>query len=307
MMKRSGLFIAAAGICAVLAISMLGCAPQDISETSVLDNSEKPPREDFVPSPVFSPPYPPLPHQFSDIHTIQILCRAPKGAIKQALASPLEPAGDSDLFILLMAWTPDVAKKGYNVHEIAINAQVQWKDQVGQTTLIEYIDSDMGLIAGREIYGWPKKMAIIEWTQTDTGWTVTANKMQDQGGIPLMKVEYTISDSPPAVEWPDMGSVLLVRRVPPASLSTPSFNQIVCVGCGRPETEGPPVDDPLVAMPGAKDTKGTATVQFFDGPNDPLTFLGPVEVLAAKMSIMEGDMPGGLGLGGVEVLDQWEE
>ena len=301
-MKRSALFIAVACICTILAFSTLGCAPQDKSGTSALDNSENPPREDFVPSPVFSPPYPPLPHHFSDIHTIQILCRAPEGAIKKALAPPLEPAGDDNLFVLLMAWTPDVEKQGYNVHEIAINAPVQWNDKVGNTTLIEYIDSDMGLIAGREVYGWPKKMAIINWTETKTGWTVTANKMQDQGGIPLMKVEYTISDSTPEVKWLDPGPTLLVRRVPPASLSTPSFNQIVCVGCNMPERSG---SDPLVARPGAKDTKGIAKVEFFDGPHDPLTFLGPVEVLDAKMSIMEGEMPGGLGLG--DVLHQWEE
>jgi acetoacetate decarboxylase len=314
-MKRSVLLVAVACICAILAISTLGCNPQDKNETSALDSSDQPPREDFVPNPVFSPPYPPLPHHFSDIHTIQILCQAPKGAVKKALAPPLEQVGDGDQFILLMAWTPDVEKQGFNVHEIAINAPVRWKDQVGQTTLIEYIDSDMGLIAGREIYGWPKKMGIINWTQTDTGWTVTANKMQDQGGIPLMKIEYTISDSTPDVEWPNMGPVYLVRRVPPASLSTPSFNQIVCVGCripgggvpgsSPPEGSTPESSDPLVARPGVNDTKGFATVEFFDGPHDPLTFLGPVKVLGAKMSIMEGDMPGGLGLG--EVMDQWEE
>jgi len=296
-MKRSAWFVAIAGICVILFVSALGCVTQDTSEQDI---SEKPEREKFVPSPMFSPPYPPLPHHFSDIHTIQILCRAPADAFKRAVMPPLEPVPDSDLFVLLMAWTPDVEKQGFNVHEIAINAPVQWNERVGNTTLIEYIDSDMGLIAGREIYGWPKKMAIIEWTQTETGWTVTANKMQDQGGIPLMKVEYTISDDTPEVEWPTMGPTLLVRRIPPASISTPGFNQIVCVGCDMPE-EGAP----LVAQSGAQETKGFATVQFFDGPHDPLTFLGPIEVLDAKMSIRMGDMPGGLGLG--KVLNQWEE
>lgn len=303
-MKRSMLLIAVISICAIFVFITLGYALQDTTETT--EPAADPAREKFVPSPIFSPPYPSLPHHFSDIRTIQVLCKAPEGAIEKALAPPLEPAGDT--YILLMAWTPDVEKQGYNVHEIAINAPVKYKDKVGQTTLIEYIDSDMGLIAGREVYGWPKKMGIIEWTETDTGWTVTANKMQDQGGIPLMKIEYTVSDSTPEVEWPNMGSVLLVRRIPPASLYTPSFNELVCVGCDRPEMEGPPPgDNPLVARPGAKDTKGTATVQFFDGPHDPLTFLGPAEVFGAKMSIMEGDMPGGLGLTGVKVLDKWEE
>ena len=126
---------------------------------------------EFVPSPEFSPPYPPLPHHFGKTYGIQILCQAPKGAIARALARPLEQDGDADLFILLMGWSPD--REGYNVHEIAINAPVKWKNSTGNTTLIEYIDSDMGLITGREVWGWPKKMADITWTQTATGWTVT--------------------------------------------------------------------------------------------------------------------------------------
>ncbi len=292
-MKRSTLFIAVVCICAVLLVFALMCFAQK--------KNAEPARPNFIPSPVFSPPYPPLPHHFSDVHTIQILCQAPKGAIKRALVRPLEPSGDGDLFVLLLGWTPDVEKQGFNVHEIAINAPVQWKGKAGNTTLIEYIDSDMGLIAGREIYGWPKKMADITWTQTATGWTITAKKLKDQGSIPLMKIEYKISKSTPAVKWPDMGPIYLVRRIPNASPSTPSLNQIVCVGCNRPQAGGP-----LVAQSGKKDTKGSATVQFFDGPHDPLTFLGPIKVLDAKMSIMEGTMSGG-GLGLGEVLSQWEE
>jgi acetoacetate decarboxylase len=298
MLHRNKSFIILTCICAILMLCTLGCATREEAGQTTG------PREDFVPNPVFSPPYPSLPHHFSDVHTIQILCQAPKDSVQKALAKPLTQAGDGDKFILLLAWTPDVEKQGYNVHEIAINAPVQWNDNVGNTTLIEYIDSDMGLIAGREIYGWPKKMAIINWTQTETGWTVTANKMQDQGGILLMKVEYTISDSAPEVEWPSMSPTYLVRRIPPASLTTPSINQMVCVGCNMPKDQ-PEAAAPLVAQGARNETRGTATVEFFDGPHDPLTFLGPIKVLDAKMSIMEGEMPGGLGLG--EVLSQWEE
>lgn len=291
-MKRSMLLGAVLCLCVLFVVLQVACSGQE--------KNAKPPREDFLPSPVFSPPYPPLPHRFSDLHTIQILCQAPKGAIQRALAAPLKPRAVDDKFILLLAWTPDVAGEGYNVHEIAINAPVQWNNRLGNTTLIEYIDSDMGLIAGREIYGWPKKMAEITWTETPTGWKITVNKMKDQNGIPLMKVEYRVSDSAPTVQWPDMGPTLLVRRIPPASLTTPGIFQIVCVGCNMPQPSGP-----LVAPRGTEETRGTATVEFFDGPHDPLTFLGPVQVLDAKMSIMKGSMPGGLGLG--DVLYQWEE
>jgi acetoacetate decarboxylase len=295
MMKRSTLFIVTAGICAVLAVFVLMCVAQD--------KAAKPARGKFIPSPIFSPPYPPLPHHFSDVKTIQILCQAPKGAVKRALMQPLEPSGDGDLFVLLLGWTGDVEKGGYNVHEIAINAPVQWKGKAGNTTLIEYIDSDMGLLAGREPFGWPKKMADIAWSQTATGWTITANKLKDQGSIPLMKIEYRISKSTPVVKWPDMGPVYLVRRTPNASPSTPAIGELVCLGCNAPKAR---VSTPLVVPAGPKDTKGTATVQFFDGPHDPLTFFGPIKVLDAKMTIMDGTMPGG-GLGLGEVMDKWAE
>ena len=288
MMKRNALSIAVACICAVLAVSLLLSMAQD----------KKLAREKFVPSPEFSPPYPPLPHHFNNNRGIQILCQAPKGAIKRALAQPLEQRGNNDQFLLLMGWSPDC--EGFNVHEIAINAPVKWKDKAGWTTLIEYIDSDMGLIAGREIWGWPKKMSDITWTQTATGWTITCNKQKDQGSIPLMKITYTISNSAPAIKWPNIVPTLLVKRVPPASFSIPPLTQLVCVGCNP----APGGANPLTP-PGTKETKGTATVQFFDGPHDPLKFFGPVKVLGAKMSISEGPMTGGLSLG--EVLQQWEE
>jgi acetoacetate decarboxylase len=148
MMKRNALFISMTCICAVFAVSLLGC--------KTADKDVKPARTSFVPSPEFSPPYPPLPHHFNNNHGIQILCQAPKGAIKRALPRPLEQNGNDDLFVLQMGWSPDC--EGFNVHEIQINVPVKWRDGVGSTTLIEYIDSDMGLIAGREIRGWPKKM-----------------------------------------------------------------------------------------------------------------------------------------------------
>jgi acetoacetate decarboxylase len=294
-MKRSTSLIVVVGICVVLMVfAMIGGAQE---------KNAKPAKGKFIPSPVFSPPYPPLPHHFSDLKTIQILCQAPKGAIKRALMQPLEPSGDADKFVLLLGWTGDVEKGGYNVHEIAINAPVQWKGQTGNTTLIEYIDSDMGLLAGREPYGWPKKMADITWTQTATGWTITANKLKDQGSIPLMKIEYKASKSTPAVKWPEMGPIFLIRRTPNASLSTPAIGELVCLGCNAPKAK---VGTPMELPAGPKDTKGTATVQFFDGPHDPLTFFGPIKVLDANMKVIDGAMPGG-GLGLGEVLSKWEE
>jgi len=294
-MKQNVLVIVTACICAVLGVTFLSCTSADDASNA----GPKPEWASFTPSPEFSPPYPPLPHHFNDMHGIQILCRAPDGAVERALAKPLAKNGDDDLFVLQMGWSPDC--EGFNVHEIQINAPVRWGDSVGSTTLIEYIDSDMGLIAGREIWGWPKKMSEIIWTETDTGWTVECYKQKDQGGIPLMKVEYTISDSAPDAQWPVMEPVYLVKRIPNAAPSVPPLTQLVCVGCNLPPGAGSAFDPGRAAV----NTKGTATVQFFDGPHDQLTFFGPVEVLEARMNIFEGPMTGGLGLG--EVVYEWVE
>jgi acetoacetate decarboxylase len=289
-MKRNTLIIVVACICAVLAVSLLVSIAQD--------NKAQPARPNFVPSPEFSPPYPPLPHHFGKTYGIQILCQAPKGAITRALARPLEPVGDADLFVLLMGWSPNC--EGYNVHEIAINAPVKWKNSTGNTTLIEYIDSGMGLITGREVWGWPKKMADITWTQTATGWTITVNALKDQNSIPLMKVEYQVSNSTPEVKWPAMFPTYLVKRIPNASPTVPPLTQLVCVGCNLPPGGSG------VAAPVPKGTRGFATVKFFDGPHDPLTFFGPIKVLDAKMSITEASSTDpGLGLG--EVVYEWKE
>lgn len=256
-------------------------------------------RKDFVPSPEFSPPYPPLPHHFNNNHELRFLCQAPQGAVSRALPQPLEQADNKDLFVLQMGWSPDC--EGFNVHEIQINVPVRWQDKTGSTTLIEYIDSDMGLIAGREIWGWPKKMADITWTQTAAGWTVTCSKQKDQGGIPLMKVAYTIYDTTPDCEWPVMFPVYLVKRIPNASAAVPPLTQLVRIG-GSFTPGSPP---PLAPNAARTETKGTAEIRFYDGPHDPLTFFGPVRVLDARMSITTGAMQGGLGLG--EVVYQWEE
>jgi acetoacetate decarboxylase len=290
-MKRNAWLIAMACLCVILSVSLLLSIAQNKKTKSA--------REKFVPSPEFSPAYPPLPHHFNNLRGIEILCQAPKGAIKRAIAKPLEQKGDDDRFVLLMGWTPEC--EGYNVHEIAINALVKWKDKTGNTTLIEYIDSGMGLIAGREIWGWPKKMADITWTQTTTGWKITCNTLKDLGSRKLMEIEYTISNSTPKVDWPVMGPTLLVKRIPNASAAVAPLTQLVCVGCNVPPGGAPAFEPP----PGSKSTKGTAKVQFFDAPQNPLAFLGPVKVLDAKMNIMEGPMKGGLGLG--DVIYQWEE
>lgn len=233
----------------------------------------------FIPSPEFSVPYPPLPHIFHDSLGLRVLCRAPsEKAIQSALPWPLKAT--SDLFILNLGNSDNVS--GYPCKEWQINTPIKWKNNAGGTTVIEYINSDMGLLAGRNIWGWPKKMADIVWTQTATGWTFECYKQQDQGHILLMRIEFTPSASPSGITWPSTKPSYFVKRTPNADPTVEPLIQVVCVGCGAPSPRCAGYSATTTVVP------GTAKVEFFDGPHDPLTFLGPVEVLDAQMSFSQG-------------------
>jgi hypothetical protein len=80
MMEKKALFAVMVCLCLVAAAALTAC--------SIADKEVQPVRANFVPSPEFSPPYPPLPHHFNNQHSLQILCRASKGAIRRALALP---------------------------------------------------------------------------------------------------------------------------------------------------------------------------------------------------------------------------
>ena len=176
------------------------------------DKNAKPAKKPFIPSPVFSPPYPPLPHHFSDVKAISNPVPGSEGG-DQTGADAASGTESATAICLSCCWVGLGTWKREDITSTRsrLMPRSNGKASAGNTTLIEYIDSDMGLLAGREPYGWPKKMADITWTQTATGWTITAKKLKDQGSIPLMKIEYKISKSTPAVKWPDMGPIYLVQ------------------------------------------------------------------------------------------------
>lgn len=242
------------------------------------DKGAKADNWDFVPSPEFAAPYPPLPHIFHDSIGMRVLCRAPsQDAIQWALPWPLKAT--SDLFVLNLGGSDDVS--GYACKEWQINTPIKWKKNDGGTTVIEYINSDMGLLAGRDIWGWPKKMADIVYTQTGDTWTMECYKQEDQDHILLMRIVFTPTASTPAVTWPVTKPSYFVKRTPNADPTVDPLIQVVCSGCvPSPRCVGYKAVTTVV--------HGTATVEFFDGPHDPLTFLGPVEVIDAQMSFSQG-------------------
>ncbi len=215
----------------------------------------------FASMPDWAPAYTDLPHTFKGSTGLSILCRAPKNVISKLMPPPLKSTGD--LFILRWQIIDDC--EGYkNVHFSEILFPCKWRDKTGVHCAIEYIDNEMGLIIGREIWGFPKKWGDFVWKETPEGLDLECHK---EGEL-LIRTMFTETEAS-KIEWPFMSSYYLVKHIPPASRTGDPLIQVVRIDLDKKTLYS--------------STTGTATVELFDGQHDPLKQLGPVEVLGARL------------------------
>jgi len=215
----------------------------------------------FVSIPEWAPVYTDLPHRFNGSTGLSILCRAPAGVIEKLMPEPLKAMGD--LFIL--RWQHMDECEGYmDIHFNEILFPCKWRDKTGVHCAIEYIDNEMGLIIGREVWGFPKKWGDFKWEETPEGLHLECHK----SGELLICTDFTPSESSP-IQWPFTGSYYLVKHIPPASRTDTPLIKVVRIDLDKKTLHS--------------STTGSASVEFFNGQRDPLKQLGPVEVLGARI------------------------
>jgi hypothetical protein len=81
-----------------------------------------------------------------------------------------------------------------------------------------------------------------------------------------------------------------------------TVGELICLGCNAPKAK---VETPLEIPAGPKGTKGTAPLNSLTARTIHWPSLARLRCLMPKMSFIDGDMGGGLGLG--EVISKWEE
>jgi acetoacetate decarboxylase len=108
--------------------------------------------------PHVAPLYPPVPYHYQGVRKLSVFCRANPDAIREAVPYPLDPASDViELYVQDAARADPLA--GYAEGGVIIPAQ--FEDQLGGHFAYEFVSSDSSLAAGREIWGYPKKMGTI--------------------------------------------------------------------------------------------------------------------------------------------------
>ena len=110
-------------------------------------------RERAYAMPIMNPAYPRPPFRFVDRELVLIHYRTDPKALEQVVPAPLEPAGDE----LLYEWIrmPDSSGLGSYMESGQV-IPVTYEGRPGSYTHSMYLDNLPGIVAGREVLGFPK-------------------------------------------------------------------------------------------------------------------------------------------------------
>jgi len=110
-----------------------------------------------------SPLYPEPPYFYKSNRVISIVFRTSAEILRELVPSPMLPNPDNLAFIYVGEFNVEAPLKG-KYKEAGIGIPVIFKERFGNYLVSLYLDSAHAIVAGREIWGWPKKDAEITFT-----------------------------------------------------------------------------------------------------------------------------------------------
>lgn len=214
-----------------------------------------------------SPLFKPLPRHYAEFEKISVICRAPKGAVRKALPEPFDYVSD---LIEVFAYrcpkvydisAPDAPYRSYFESGIVLQAFVD--GVTGGHVAYEYVTTDDAMAPGREIWGYPKKLADVDWDEN--GGTIRSRTIRR--GQTLIDLEFT--EGPASYEKPQLQPRLQIKRIPRADGAGYDVHQIVLNKLGKWSM--------FETVSGSAKVKLGGTDAM-----DPLFELGPLEVIGAE-------------------------
>jgi acetoacetate decarboxylase len=215
------------------------------------------------------PQYAPLfgrpPYHYRGYRKLSAVCRADRAALAAALPAPLTL--ESDLVEVFAMDVPDAGALG-SYREGGVVVKASYGGRTGGHVLYEYVTSDDSMAAGREIWGYPKKLCEIDWVEdgqggvsasvTRRGHEVIGMRFQDGGA------DYRRLDLQPRFQ---------VKRIPAADGEGNDIDRVI-----RNELKGGTVHQRRT---------GTASVRLGGPAQDPLGELGVSEVIGAEFIVAD--------------------
>jgi acetoacetate decarboxylase len=173
--------------------------------------------------------YPMFPHAYRNVEDLVVGFEAPADAVRPFLPREVEPEGEIVACQAKFRWTPFSVHGPY--HEAYVSATVRFRDQRYRFLLLAYTDNDSPLVAGREIWGTPKKLARMtrSWANLDSGYCEhMVGTLDRPQAMRLMTIGLVCDQQlePPATK---PLPTLLLKLVPTADGSAPALAQLVAL------------------------------------------------------------------------------
>ncbi len=222
--------------------------------------------ENAFSTPRVAPLYMSPPYHYQGNRSISILFRTTPETLRQLVPTPLVSNPASQLFIYIAQFNV-VAPQPFSYREAGIGVPVSFLDTPGQFAVYLYLDHAGAIVAGREIYGWPKKDAEISFTENNE--KISAQVVRE--GVAL--IDATVHQS---------------ERIDPVpkQLNVPWFNLKLISSVKK---NAPPDVMQLTSTLIESETKelytGSATLKFGSLVFDPLGNIPVVEILEGRYTI----------------------
>lgn len=161
---------------------------------------------------------------------------------------------------------PDAGSLG-TYREGGVVAKVRYGDLVGGHVLYEYVTSDDSMAAGREIWGYPKKMCEIDWSESQASIRASVTRR----GHEVIGIQFYARDA--EFERPVLQPRLQVKRIPSADGNGNDIDRVI-----RNELQGGTVHQRITGM---------ASVRLGGSAQDPLGELTIKEVIGAEFIVAD--------------------
>jgi Acetoacetate decarboxylase len=212
-----------------------------------------------------APLYPEVPYEYKGYRKLSVLCKANPEGIRKALPVEFEPVGDV-IEVFLMS-IPEVG--GLDPYmEGGIVIPCRYGDIVGAHVVYEYVTDDDSMAAGREIWGYPKKLCRMTFEEKPDRIVSTLTRR----GTEIIRIELT-PDAAAPYEPPKMQPRLQLKRFVRADGQGFDMDQIIL--------------NELTGATVHEEKKGRAQLTLRSSKSDPLDWLNPVEVVGASFFVAD--------------------
>jgi acetoacetate decarboxylase len=193
--------------------------------------------------PDVSPLYPELPYRYLGYRKLSVIGRADERSLRAFLPAPFELA----------------------YYEAGVVLSCRFRDRLGGHVTFEYVSTDDSLGAGREIWGYPKKLADVRlW---DEGGRTHASCTREG----QLLVGAVFSPGRESYAEPVLNPRLQLKRIPQAQADVAPRVEIVW--------------NELTERATHSQVWGKATLELGDVLNDRLSALGPTEIVGAQLIV----------------------